>query len=191
MTQLTWRIKLSGPLEEYDTTYYTDNDDFIFSFFSRSCQLSDATMNFAWADRCACLSCEFLPCSRFLFLLLVYIPHYNVSNDTSLITSTIFAGLFNLLQEAKNITICPRHRDVYGTRWMLGKKRCSIPKRFSGHNTKLPPKVDRGVSFAQAKALYQELGIVIAIGMRKYRSLKEQNICTNYNSVVDSFFIIV
>ena len=135
--------------------------------------------------------CEFLPCLKFLFLLLVYIPHYNVSNDTSLITSTIFAGLFNLLQEAKNITICPRHRDVYGTRWMSGKKRCSIPKRFSGHNTKLPPKGDRGVSFAQAKALYQELGIVIAIGMRKYRSPKEQNICRNYNSVIDSFFIIV
>ena len=74
---------------------------------------------------------------------------------------------------------------------MSGKKRCSIPKRFSGHNTKLPPKGDRGVSFVQAKALYQELGIVIAIGMRKYRSPKEQNICTNYNSVVDSFFIIV
>ena len=81
----------------------------------------------------------------------------------------LFAGVFNLMQEAKNITICPRHRDVYGTRWMSGKKRCGIPKRFSGHNTTLPPKGDRGVSFVQTKALYlyQELGIVIAFGMRK------------------------
>ena len=47
---------------------------------------------------------------------------------------------------------------------------------LSSHNTKLPPKGDRGVSFVQAKALYQGLGIVIAIGMRKYRSPKEQNV---------------
>ena len=83
----------------------------------------------------------------------------------------LFAGVFNLMQEAKNITICPRHRDVYGTQWMSGKKRCGIPKRFSGHNTRLPPKGDRGVSFVQAKVLYQELGIVIAIGMGQYHLL--------------------
>ena len=86
----------------------------------------------------------------------------------------LFAGVYNFMQEAKNITICPRHRDVYGTRWMSGKKRCGIPKRFSGHNTRLPPKGDRGVSFVQAKALYQELGIVIAIGMRKCHLLPYQ-----------------
>ena len=80
----------------------------------------------------------------------------------------LFAGVFNLMQEAKNITICPRHRDVYGTRWMSGKKRCAIPKRFGGHNSKLPSKGDRGVSFVQAKALYQELEIGIAIGTRKH-----------------------
>ena len=51
---------------------------------------------------------------------------------------------------------------------MSGKKRCAIPKRFSGHNSKLPLKGYRGVSFVQAKALYQELGIGIDIGTRKY-----------------------
>ena len=43
-------------------------------------------------------------------------PYHNISNGTSLITSRdmLFAGLFNLLQEETNITICPQ-RDVYGT----------------------------------------------------------------------------
>lgn len=46
-----------------------------------------------------------------------------------------------------------------------------MPTKFSGHNNRLPPKGDRGLSLVQAKALYQELGIVIAIGMRKYLDL--------------------
>ena len=50
----------------------------------------------------------------------------------------------------------------------VGKEKMCHIKTFIGHNSKLPPKGDRGVSFVQAKALYQELGIVIAIGTRKY-----------------------
>ena len=79
-----------------------------------------------------------------------------------------FVGLFSSEVEAEKITICPRHRDVYGTRWKCNKRRCVIPSVIRGHTGIPPPKGDRGVTFLQAESIFCVLGVLVPIGVRKY-----------------------
>jgi len=80
---------------------------FSFFFFFIDRTNSDATGNFAWADRCAGLFCAILPCSKFFFFFCSwYIPHCNVSNSTSLITSIYSLQAFSIYcRKPKNVTI--------------------------------------------------------------------------------------
>ena len=66
-----------------------------------------------------------------------------------------------------NITICPRHRDLYGTRWKCGKRRCSIPREVSGHTGRLAPRGDRRLSLSQAKKTSDTHSAVSLSGLHK------------------------
>ena len=83
-------------------------------------------------------------------------------------------GVFELTDEHKRVTICPCHRDSYGIRWRCNKTRCCIQEEFSGHSSQ-PPKGSRGVTLAQAKALYAETGKVVHIGSRKFLTYNLKN----------------
>ena len=37
------------------------------------------------------------------------------------------SGIFETEESHLKITVCPRHRDLFGTRWRCNKWRCSIP----------------------------------------------------------------
>ncbi len=103
-----------------------------------------------------------------------------------------FTGLFELTAEHESITICPRHRDIYGIRWTCGKTRCCIQKELSGHSS-LPPKGNRSVNLFQAKVLAEETGKVIHVGSRKFLpyNLKLADLQggeTLYLSIIEAFF---
>ena len=83
-------------------------------------------------------------------------------------------GVFELTDEHERVTICPCHRDSYGISWRCNKTRCCIQEEFSGHSSQ-PPNGSRGVTLAQAKALYAETGKVVHIGSRKFLTYNLKN----------------
>ena len=60
--------------------------------------------------------CVFV-CLVFLFLLLcISIILSEQVNDFA------FSGIFEVEESHKELSICPRHRDDFGTRWLCNKK---------------------------------------------------------------------
>ena len=43
------------------------------------------------------------------------------------LTGILISGIFETEQYHLKITVCPRHRDLFGIRWRSNKSRCSIP----------------------------------------------------------------
>ncbi|KAK3718419.1 hypothetical protein QZH41_008817 [Actinostola sp. cb2023] len=57
----------------------------------------------------------------------------DVSSESKLILAR--AGIFNVDEIHKRMTICPRHRDLYGIRWRCNKMRCAIPDGIAAHKS--------------------------------------------------------
>ena len=78
-----------------------------------------------------------------------------------------FIGLFESTEKNLEITVCPRHRELYGIRWRTNKKKCTAPTDWSTHKSK-QFKGDRGLTYAQCKGLYQLTNHFLPVGTRKY-----------------------
>ena len=67
-------------------------------------------------------------CVVCLFVLLcIYIILSDQVNDFA------FSSIFEVDQSHKELLICPRHRDDFGSRWLCNKKNCSCPSDWAPH----------------------------------------------------------
>ena len=96
----------------------------------------------------------------------VQIPKY-VQNCNRLYYSL---GVFEIRSRHLVMTICPRHRDLYGIRWRSNKRSCSAPTSWSLHSSKV--KGDRGITLSQSKQLFQSTGVLVPVASRKYYQAK-------------------
>ena len=86
--------------------------------------------------------CAFV-CLVCLFLLLsISIILSEQINDFAL------SGIFEVEERHKELSICPRHRDDFGTRWLCNKK-----------------KGDRGMTLQQSQKLYALTSTLVPVGV--------------------------
>ena len=64
------------------------------------------------------------------------------------------------------MTVCPKHRDAYGTRWRAGKTRCCVPAEVAGHKS-TNCRGDRGIDRKQSCFVFKETGMLVPVGSRK------------------------
>ena len=97
---------------------------------------------------CFCLCVCVFVCLVCLFVLLcISIILSEQVNDFA------FSGIFEVEESHKELSICPRHRDDFGTRWLCNKKKCSCPSDWAPHG-KSSRKGDRGMTLQQSQKLY-------------------------------------
>ena len=65
-----------------------------------------------------------------------------------------------------DLTICPRHRDLFGIRWRSNKSMCTAPNTCCSH-TKVV-KGERGINLSQAKQLFLCTNVILPVASRKY-----------------------
>ncbi|CAH3018743.1 unnamed protein product [Porites evermanni] len=73
------------------------------------------------------------------------------------------AGIFDATEETLKISICPRHRDLFGIYWRCNKQMCSTPTDWAPHKSK-KLKGDRGLTFLQSKGLHQLTNQLLHVG---------------------------
>ncbi|KAK2547410.1 hypothetical protein P5673_032606, partial [Acropora cervicornis] len=66
-----------------------------------------------------------------------------------------------------SLTVCPRHREVYGVGWKTGKVCCSIPSELAGHKSS-SAKGDRGINSKESAFVLFMGKTFLPIGTRKY-----------------------
>ena len=72
-----------------------------------------------------------------------------------------------------NLTICPRHRDVYGLRWRCNKRNCAVTQKIAVRKLKRA-KDEQGIEEVnQSAMIFQSSGVVvpIPIGCYEYKIL--------------------
>ena len=86
--------------------------------------------------------------------------------------SAIFAGIFAPDENDLAATVCPRHRDLFGTRWRRakgshGRVLCSIPTALAVH--KSPSTTGGcGLTFALSKFVKETHKILLPVGSGMY-----------------------
>ena len=86
--------------------------------------------------------------------------------------SAIFAGIFEPDENDLAATVCPRHRDLFGTRWRRakgshGRVLCSIPTALAVH--KSPSTTGGcGLTFALSKFVKETHKILLPVGSGMY-----------------------
>ena len=68
------------------------------------------------------------------------------------------------------MSICPRHRDLFGIRWRCNRKFCSIPLEFAGHKSSTS-KGQCGLKTSESKYVLEATQTLIPIGSRMYTYL--------------------
>ena len=79
----------------------------------------------------------------------------------------MFIGIFEVDDSHLKLKICPRHRDELGIRWKTNRRYCACPTEWAPHKTTARKK-ERGISLEHSRILYDETGIVLPVGSRKY-----------------------
>jgi len=74
-----------------------------------------------------------------------------------------FEGLFENTPDELKITVCPRHRDIFGIRWRSNRIICAAPPSWATHQWK-PFKGDRGITSVQSKEINMLTNKLIAVG---------------------------
>ncbi|KXJ11458.1 hypothetical protein AC249_AIPGENE89 [Exaiptasia diaphana] len=73
------------------------------------------------------------------------------------------AGIFNR-ENSDQISICPRHRDMYGIRWRPSSRtNCNSPPSWAPHGMQ-KMKGDRGITYAQSQIIYNTTGMLVPVG---------------------------
>ncbi|KAK3715357.1 hypothetical protein QZH41_010176, partial [Actinostola sp. cb2023] len=81
--------------------------------------------------------------------------------------------LFESHDKQLDLTVCPRHREMFGTRWRTCRKTCSIPTEWTTHKSS-NPKGDRGITAVQSKGLHQLTGHLVPVGSRICKRCRAQ-----------------
>ena len=92
-------------------------------------------------------------------------------------------GIFDENEITLNVTICPRHRDLFGLRWRSNRKMCSIPNSWAAHRT-TSAKGERGITLAQSRRLFKATEIVMPVGSSKSREISHYS----HTLVIDNIF---
>ena len=71
-----------------------------------------------------------------------------------------------------SLTVCPRHREVYGVGWKTGKVCCSIPSELAGHKSS-SAKSDRGINSKESAFVLFTGKTFLPIGTRKYMQFSQ------------------
>ena len=74
-----------------------------------------------------------------------------------------------------SLTVCPRHREVYGVGWKSGKVRCSIPSKLAGHKS-LSAKGDRGINIKESAFVLFTGKTFLPIGTCEYMQFSQHQI---------------
>ena len=98
----------------------------------------------------------------------------HVESIASLLSFSL--GVFKIEEHHSSITVCPRHRDVYGIGWRSGKVRCSIPSQFAGHKS-LTVKGDRGLNSKESAFVLHKGKTLLPVGMREYLKMSQYCKC--------------
>lgn len=77
------------------------------------------------------------------------------------------SGVFKMEGHHSSLTVCPRHREVYGIGWKSGKVRCSIPSELAGHKS-FSAKGDRGINSKESAFVLFSGKTFLPIGTREY-----------------------
>ncbi|KAK3734699.1 hypothetical protein QZH41_011291, partial [Actinostola sp. cb2023] len=91
--------------------------------------------------------------------------------ETQLILTRV--GLFESHDKQLDLTVCPRHREMFGTRWRTCRKTCSIPTEWTTHKSS-NAKGDRGITAVQSKGLHQLTGHLVPVGSRICKRCRAQ-----------------
>ena len=65
------------------------------------------------------------------------------------------------------MTVCPRHRDLFGTRWRCNRSRCTIPAEMAAHKSSAP-KAQGGLKTAHSAYVLQTTKMLVPVGSRMY-----------------------
>ena len=76
------------------------------------------------------------------------------------------AGVFDIGVSHLEITICPRHRDLFGIRWRSNRTNCTAPSSWCSHPAKTV-KGERGITLSQSRKLFHSTGVLIPVASRK------------------------
>ena len=98
-------------------------------------------------------------------------PAYSHTN------SAIFAGIFEPDENDLAATVCPRHRDLFGTRWRRakgshGRVLCSIPTDLAVHKSHSTTG-GCGLTFALSKFVKETHKILLPVGSGMYLRRRE------------------
>ncbi|XP_078671137.1 uncharacterized protein LOC144911185 [Branchiostoma floridae x Branchiostoma belcheri] len=77
------------------------------------------------------------------------------------------AGIFAHPDNFSDMTICPKHRGVFGLNWSKVSEKCRMPAQLSNHGQRhwgKQPKGDRGVGLFQSKKIYELAGELVPVG---------------------------
>ncbi|KAM7429923.1 hypothetical protein ABFA07_019293 [Porites harrisoni] len=85
----------------------------------------------------------------------------SVNNERKLLLTR--AGIFIAQECQLHMTVCPKHRDAYGTRWRTGKTRCCVPAEVAGHKS-TTCRGDRGIDRKQSCFVFKETGMLVPVG---------------------------
>ena len=89
------------------------------------------------------------------------------------VIAIFISGIFETEESHLKITVCPRHRDLCGTRWRCLKWRCSIPTsvgidvhKYRGKFS--APKAQYGLKKAHSAYVMSATNMLVPVGSRKY-----------------------
>ena len=75
-------------------------------------------------------------------------------------------GVFEPQDLHIKMTVCPRHRELFGTRWRCNRSRCTVPDRVAVH--KGTPKAQCGLKKMISAYILRATKVLVPLGSRKY-----------------------
>ena len=76
------------------------------------------------------------------------------------------AGVFDIDKSHLKLTICPKHRDLFGVRWRSNKTNCTAPSSWCLHPTKFV-RGECGITLSQSRQLFHSTGILLPVASHK------------------------
>ena len=83
----------------------------------------------------------------------------------------VSAGVFNVDASHLEMTICPRHRDLFGLRWESERSICTIPDKIAARISS-SAKGLCGLRSNQSECIYLKTQQLVPTGSRKSHGLK-------------------
>ncbi|KAK3732354.1 hypothetical protein QZH41_014983, partial [Actinostola sp. cb2023] len=80
-------------------------------------------------------------------------------------------GVFDIDETHLGLTICLRHREIFGIRWRSNKTNCTAPSQWVSHKT---VKAERGITLAHSKLLRQHTQVLLPVGSQICRQCRRK-----------------